>query len=157
MEQIVITVATITPPAAGKKQATLIATNGERWGVWPDKMAGYQPGATYKITKHTENAFQGKIFKTITESEIIPPATGVHRPTPAAPKTAQYVATAEDPTPRRIFICGAFNNLLANQNVNPLALEASDMIRIIGLFDQVWRNAVNRPQHSDDMNDEIPL
>ena len=161
--ETIMTVASVKPPLPGKKQASVIDTQGNRWGVWADKLAAYNAGHTYKIISFTENEYQGKIFKTITKAE---PMGGAPAGYPAASPTSVSVAASystadakanQNATRRDIFICGAFNNIMANGNVNPLIMDEKDFMLIIRRLDHAWKNAVNNPQRRSDMDEEIPL
>src|SRR5882672_5947176 len=59
-----ITVTSIEWPQAGKKMGAVIDNEGQRWGVWPDKLPGYKQFLTYEIG-YKSNDFKGKTYYTI--------------------------------------------------------------------------------------------
>jgi hypothetical protein len=164
---IQITVADIIYPAPGKKQGKIIDHTGKEWQVWGDKMAGYNRGNSYVVQKYKTSDFKGKTYYTI---EDVMPVQGGPAPQPRPiPNEPVRMVPSSGPisdTERRmdIFVCGAFNNLMANPNVNPAMLQAADMIEFVKRLKATWVNTLgpNRPgtaaraAQNADMNDELP-
>lgn len=168
---IQITVKDLSYPAPGKKQGKVIDHTGKEWQVWGDKMSGYQIGGSYVIHKYKTSDFKGKTYFTIEE---VSPLPGQQRPAPPipipAPSGMGTIPYSGGPTPtdteRRmdIFVCGAFNNIMSNPNVNPAMLQAPDMIEFVKRLKAVWVNTLgpNRPGtpqrmvSNSDINDEMP-
>lgn len=48
-----VTVQFVNPPKPGKKRGTIKTTEGETFGVWPDRMSLFQAGGTYDIALET--------------------------------------------------------------------------------------------------------
>lgn len=163
----IITVTKVDGPGAGKKQGTVKDTQGRTWYVYPDKLHLYVEHCSYEIKETSVSNFNGRAYVTIRESSLVGGVAGPQTPTPAqTPRQAapQHQVSAppmpQDDTQRRmdIFICGAFNNAMANPNVLPMGMEAKDMVLLITRLKQAWINTLGGGQRrSDDMNDEIPF
>lgn len=165
---IQITVADVIYPAAGKKQGKIIDHTGKEWQVWGDKMANYSRGSSYVVQKYKTSDFKGRTYYTIEEATPVGQGPGMVRP-PAIPSTPVRMAPVQpnlSENERRldIFVCGAFNNLMSNPNVNPTLLSAADMISLMSRLKDTWVNTLgpNRPgtakraQDNSDINDELP-
>ncbi len=70
------------PAPAGKKQATIKASDGTIYGVWPKDFGRFQPGGRYMI-EYTERPFNGKVYRTVVKCE--PVASGDTRPRAPSP------------------------------------------------------------------------
>ena len=167
-----ITVAEITPPGPGKKQGYLTDTGGQRWYVWADKLHLYVVDGTYEITNTKTTTFRGTEYVTISEM------TAVSAPAQAPAPRSRATSSKPFPPPpfpgediRRmdIFVCGAINNMLGNQNVEPFAISAEALVAQIERLKEIWRRTLgphasqtsskpNQPtQQRGDMDDEIPF
>lgn len=170
MTSITITVADVRPPAPGKKQASVIDSTGKRWGINPSDQNSYRQFQTYEVTRFKESFFQGKTYYTI-ESAV--PASGMQNasPPPSLPamKAAlpgHYIAP-DDQRRMDIFVCGAFNNAMANHDTSPFSVAEEDFVRLINRLKQAWKKTLgpqsdpissSRPNtDNDDMNDSIPF
>jgi len=175
MADITITAAEVRQPAQGKKTGVVKDQSGKSWLVWPDKLALIQQGGTYRITDYKTSEFRGTTYYTIVQFEL------VGRPTASPPRIPP--ADGSDNVRRMdIFICGAFNNLMANPNINPAEMTMMDMIDHLHKFKGAWlgvfgpsplpRRVQAQPNgqvplplnpsgptahQNDDMNDEIPF
>jgi hypothetical protein len=162
----IITVAGVTYPAAGKKQGKIQDTQGRSWQVWADKMGQFQAGQSYEILTSKTTTFNGAVYVTVGEFRALTPGAGMAQPSfpppmPATPPVAQqpfYPAASPPPMPapqqavaapisehvRRmdIFVCGAVNNALANQNVNPLSVNPEIMMQFITMMKEVWKKTL---------------
>lgn len=172
MEGQTITVAEIVSPQPGKKQYKVIDISGQQYGVWADHIGDYTINGTYRLNKVKSNVFKGTTYYTIEESEFIgmdgeagASMGAPSRPTARRPYTAPVRTAARPPlTPtgeqqRRmdIFVCGAFNNIMANPTNDAANMPTSEYIRIISNLRAAWRNTMATEQRSDDMNDELPI
>ena len=158
---IQITVADVKYPAPDKKQGKVIDRTGKEWQVWGDKLANYHVGESYIVRKYKTSDFRGKTYYTI--EEMVPAGGGAApqyqpRPVPETPIKLQVAPPVSDSERRMdIFVCGAFNNLMANPNVNPAMLQAADMIEFVKRFKATWLSTMSGPpKPGDDMNDELP-
>lgn len=158
-----ITVTGITPPGAGKKQGHIIDTSGKKWNVWGDKLHNFELNRSYNIT-YDINEFNGTKFDVIKTAELIGanlnPAPQTFTPQPTGPRHAQTPQYTAQPSAKdeMIFICGALNNSLGNQNVNPMMLTGPDIIGLIEKFRMAWRNTLGKTQqNSTDIVDQIPF
>jgi hypothetical protein len=84
------------PPKFGKKVATVIAADGEKFEIWPEKLAGLQVGTRYEIDVE-ERDYNGRTIRKITKAT---PANGAAKPAAngnGAPEPAngepEFVAT----------------------------------------------------------------
>jgi len=162
-----ITVASVEWPKEGKKQGAVIDSTGKRWGVWADKLGAFQQFATYEITFKT-NEFKGTIYYTIDAAMLV--GSNMVRPSTAPPPRM------EAPTPSRadyddnqrrmdIFVCGGFNNIMANPNVNPQALTVDQMSAMAEMLKRTWKRILGpeaqptlaRGSLDNDLNDTIPF
>ena len=164
---IQITVADIIYPAPGKKQGKIIDHTGKEWQVWGDKMSGYHRGNNYVVQKYKTSDFKGKTYYTIEEISPLGPvgAEVPRRPTLTEPvKLVAASPISENERRMDIFVCGAFNNMMANPNINPAMLTTAAMIEMVKQFKAVWVNTLgpNRPgtaaraAQNADINDELP-
>jgi hypothetical protein len=175
MADITITVKEVRPPSPGKQKGVLIDASGKWWLVQPQDMNSFSPGYSYRITEFdTFTGNTGRTFYTIKQFQSIVNNGNGAAPRAPAPRTSSPPA---DDTARRmdIFVCGAFNNLLSNANVNPLDLKMMDMVSILNDLRSSWLGVFGpsplprqQPRKEDpistsqqrsngDMDDEIPF
>jgi hypothetical protein len=64
------------PPAFGKKVATVIAKGGDKFEIWPEKLADFQVSARYDVDV-AERSYNGRTIRKITKAT---PANGAARP-----------------------------------------------------------------------------
>jgi len=159
-----ITVTSIEWPAAGKKMGAVIDNEGQRWGVWPDKLPGYQQFRTYEIG-YKSNDYKGKTYYTIETARPLNGTggvTGLIIPRAAPPKQDE---SFDDKRRMDIFVCGAFNNIMSNPSFNPTVQSNADMVEIVRGLIQVWKltfgpqaqAVVERGMRDDELNDSIPF
>jgi hypothetical protein len=93
---MLIEIAETHPPQFGKKVATVVAKGGDKYEIWPEKLADLRVGAKYDIDV-AEREYQGRTIKKITGAR---PANGVAHPTAngsvpavATDGEAEFVAT----------------------------------------------------------------
>jgi hypothetical protein len=159
----IITVAGVTHPAAGKKQGKIQDTQGRIWQVWADKISQFNAGQSYEILTSKTTQFNGATYVTIGEFRPLTPGVGAQQAAAFAPPPQQarapfYPPTSPPPMPapqqaaaapisehvRRmdIFICGAVNNMLANENINPLDINPDGMMQFITMMKEVWKKTL---------------
>jgi len=159
-----ITVTSIEWPAAGKKMGAVIDNEGQRWGVWPDKLPGYQQFRTYEIG-YKSNDFKGKTYYTI---ETARPINGTGTVTGLIIPKAVPLKQEENFDDKRrmdIFVCGAFNNIMANPNMNPAVFKVEGMAAMVEMLKRTWQRTlgpqaqavVERGTRDDELNDSIPF
>ena len=74
MQTATIQVAYVNPPKPGKKQGSVKDAEGNIYGVWPDKLALFEPGNVYTI-EYTTRDFNGQQyhdFKKMVETQAAP-------------------------------------------------------------------------------------
>jgi|GEM_PF-2206027 hypothetical protein len=64
---MLIEVAETHPPQTGKKVAHVVAAGGQKFEIWPEKLAAIQVGRTYEITV-AEREFNGRTIRKITQA-----------------------------------------------------------------------------------------
>jgi|SRR5882672_826516 len=160
-----ITVSAIEWPQAGKKMGAVIDSTGQRWGVWPDKLPGYQQFRTYEIGYKSRD-YQGKTYYSI---ETATPLNGNGTVTgliiPKSAPTRQQDESFDDKRRMDIFVCGAFNNIMGNPGVQPTMLSNSQLIDIVNDLKKVWKLTLGpqaqavlpRGASDDELNDSIPF
>ena len=166
----IITVKEVAPPKPGGKQGTVTDTQDRKWKVWGDKLQFYQVGAQYNIISTKSTLFNGQTYVTIDKMEPV----GAQRPLPIQappPPPTSYQPPVHQPMAipaaqqsdraRRmdIFVCGAFNNMMANQNINPLALQLTDVVALLNMLIEAWGHTLGSAQQpSADMGgDRVPF
>jgi len=164
MNTKVITVTSIEWPQAGKKMGAIIDNEGQRWGVWPDKLPGYQQFRTYEIGFKSRD-YQGKTYYTIETAK--PLGNGVTNTGLIIPKPvpSRQDENFDDKRRMDIFVCGSFNNIMSNPNVNPTTFTNADMVAMVRGLKQVWTLTLGpqaqavqpRGTSDDELNDEIPF
>jgi hypothetical protein len=93
---MLIEIAETHPPGYGKKVATVIAKGGDRFEIWPEKLADLKAGARYDVDVE-ERDYNGRTFRKITKATPVngaaKPANG-HAPTATtADGEPEFVAT----------------------------------------------------------------
>ncbi len=169
-----ITVTSVEWPQAGKKMGAVIDNEGQRWGVWPDKLSGYQQFRTYEVVYKTRD-YQGRTYHTIETARPVGNGitdTGLIRPqktgyNPATPVTfpPRHDESFDDKRRMDIFVCGAFNNIMSNPNMSPTKLTNENMVSLVNGLKQVWKLTLGpqaqavqpRGASDDEMNDSIPF
>lgn len=68
-----IEVKAVDQPAPGKKQGVVKATDGSRFGVFPDKLGLLRPGHSYEI-EFSEREWEGRTYYTISRAKPAPNA-----------------------------------------------------------------------------------
>src|SRR5215510_13758585 len=63
---MLIEIAETHPPQFGKKVATIVAKNGEKFEIWPEKLPDIRVGAKYDVHVE-EREYQGRTIRKITK------------------------------------------------------------------------------------------
>jgi len=82
------------PPKFGKKVATVVAAGGEKFEIWPEKLADLHAGARYEIDVE-ERDYNGRTIRKITKFAKATPMNGAAKP--AANGNAGTGATSGEP------------------------------------------------------------
>jgi len=118
---MLIEIAETHPPQFGKKVATVIAKGGDKFEIWPEKLADLKAGAKYEIDV-AERDYNGRTIRKITKAT---PANGAAKPNGHAP-----TATTADGEPE--FVANALAALIMKgevQNNKRQLFEATQMLR----------------------------
>jgi hypothetical protein len=129
----IITVAHIEQPAPGRKQGTLIDTQGNKWKVWPDKLANYAPGNTYDITYKVNN-FKGFESKVIENSVLKAAGPLLEGPQVKAPSTWLPPAPTNYTKDEMIFVCGIVNHAVGAG----LTVSKANILGVTNAMREVW-------------------
>lgn len=163
----IITVAGLEWPKPGKKTGAVIDQSGKKWVVYADKIGQFQQFQTYDIVSKTIS-FNGRTFDTI-ESATTGSTGGQPQPGSGLtdpghlPYKPQPRPTSDDQRRMDIFVCGAFNNMMANQHIDPHELSTPAMIAFISALKAAWKATLGPKADpissttNPDMNDEIPF
>jgi hypothetical protein len=89
---MLIEIAETHPPGYGKKVATVVARGGDKFEIWPEKLAGLHVGARYDVDVD-EREYNGRTIKKITKAT---PANGASKPA-ANGSTAPAPVTSGEP------------------------------------------------------------
>ena len=90
---MLIEVAETHPPQYGKKVATVIAKGGDKFEIWPEKLADLKAGAKYEV-EVAERDYNGRTFRKITKAT---PANGAAKPTTNGSATGTTAHTDGEP------------------------------------------------------------
>lgn len=186
MNDIIIRVAGIAQPAPGKQKGSITDHTGKKWGAWPELLKTVMINQTYKVNRYDTNEYMGRTYYTLKDLVMVTNANepnqtqgnyNINNNTPQLNSggVSPHRAFGMDDGQRRldIFVCGAFNNIMANPNINPSALQMMDMIDILHKLRSAWMGVfgpsplprqVNRPdpissgpQDAGNVNDRIPF
>ncbi len=64
---MLIEIAETHPPQFGKKVATVVAKSGDKFEIWPEKLAGLAVGGRYEVDV-AEREFNGRTIRKITKA-----------------------------------------------------------------------------------------
>jgi len=153
-----VTVQELRPPAADKKRGRIVDVSGTLYQSSPELQATMKVGQNYNVT-YKDDEYNGVAFR-VAESAVlvasqavpyVPAKTAQANPAPRSSYGATDMATAE-----RIFVCGALNAILSNQNVVPGDLTAAKMIATVHIIRTAWLNTFGGQGADPEMGDEIP-
>jgi hypothetical protein len=126
------------PAGPGKKMATVIAAGGQRFEVYPEKLADFQVGQRYDA-EIEDREYQGRTFRKIVKAA---PVNGVAHPTgngaakPNGPANGSSPAAAAGLDGEAEFVGRALHALILKGDVTlhmQRVLDATLMLR------EVWR------------------
>jgi len=161
MNTVVITVATIRYPEAGKKMGAIIDSTGKRWGVWPDKLPGYQQNRSYEVA-YKASDFKGTTYYTIETATPVGNggAPGLILPRPPIPES-RPVSNEDNQRRMDIFV----SVLINNSKFDPASVPEQEVVDVINKFKNIWKR-VYGPQAQEtkpagaldrDLNDSVPF
>jgi hypothetical protein len=64
------------PPGAGKRVATVIAADGDRFDIWPEQLGNFRVGCRYEVETE-DREWRGRTFRKITKAT---PVSGAASP-----------------------------------------------------------------------------
>lgn len=148
-----ITVKYCNPKQEGKKNASIKTEDGQMYFVTPEMFPQFEQGGRYNIEFKT-STFRGVQYRHIEKvtKVALPQANGGQ----FAASKAKY-GTVDMETAERIFVCGAINALVGNNNIDPRGLTPDELVNQVNKLRYVWGSTFGNPQKSDDLNDEIPF
>lgn len=151
MASTVVNVKYVNPAQPGKKNATIKTDDDQLYLVPPEMIDQFSAGAAYKIDYRT-STFRGVTYKYVEKIE-----KAVSSPSGVARHQAGKYGTVDMETAERIFVCGAMNALVGNQNLDPRGLTADDLVAEVKKLRAVWGATFGNPQKDEEMGDEIPF
>ena len=90
---MLIEIAETHPPANGKKVGAVVAKDGSKFEIWPEKLADLRVGGQYDVDI-AERDFNGRTIRKITKARPATTATNGHAPSAAsASGESKFVAT----------------------------------------------------------------
>lgn len=147
-----ITVSFCNPQKPGKKNASVKTADNQLYLVPPELYPQFSEGNKYKVDYKNFKTNDGTVLKIIEKAE--PMATAAPAPGRNKPG-ARYQDDAV--VAERIFVCGAINNMMANQNIDPRGMSAADVTEQVNKLREVWRKTFGNPQQNAEMGDEVPF
>lgn len=148
MATTTINVKFVNPAAAGKKNASIKTDDDQFFLVPPEMLGQFQQGGKYKVG-YKSNVFKGVTYKYIETVEAA-------EASPIAKFQGGKYGATDMATAERIFVCGAMNAMLHNQNTLPFTLTGDNLIERVNILRDVWRQTLGNPQQDAEMEDSIP-
>lgn len=150
-----ITVRYVNPKQPGKKNASIKTNEGDLYFVAPEMLDKFEVGGKYNI-QYKVNEFRGTKYNHIESvARIAAPVPNQSSSTHNSITKATF-GSVDMETAERIFVCGAINAMLSNQNTMPFTLDQGDIVQRVNILRAVWRDTFGNPQKSADLDDEIP-
>lgn len=122
----------VNPPKDGKQSGTVKATDGQLYGVWPDKLGLFQPGRRYKI-EFVERDYKGKTYRSITK--------GYPEPSPSATPQNNTTSPPRAGLGEEQFVAHMLAASLQSQLVE---LNDRDLTRAATMFQALYRQLLMR-------------
>jgi hypothetical protein len=125
----IIEITAIRPPKEGKKVATVVASSGQAFEIWPDKAAKLSEGARYEVEVE-EREWNSRTIRKITKAkpaDMAPAANGNARTIP--------ISTAAPPDAELAFVSGLLNTFIAAGHVK---LDARELIQATTTLRMLW-------------------
>lgn len=124
-----IVVEYVNQPRGNSKKGSVKASDGNYYGVWPDKLAQYAKGGKYRVEYEAEE-YQGKTYRTITKIlQSATPASGG--------SLGQTRTSGGGMTPEQMFVTGVIGRCF--EGTGGLPDEVSLTTYIIALRG-AWQN-----------------
>lgn len=167
MPMMTITVQGTEAPKPGKKRGRIKSETGMLFQANPELIEKVSMGMAYEIA-YKDEKFGDVSYRVVEAIYPAPISGGPTRAPTAAPRATPMPATApEYSKDMHIFVCGAYNNALANPSIDPFGLTTSDKLKFVTEQMEIYRLTLgrkpedrietgNRQSFKDEMNDEIP-
>jgi hypothetical protein len=138
MPSTVLTVKLINPPGSTGR-GSIVGTNDERLGVFPEKAALFEVGKTYEI-EYVENDRNGKTLRNVKSAKLIAATTPTQQGTSApAPNGSGYYRPTSPVDAERMFVTATLTALIKAgevKNDKQQLWAATQMLR--GLWKHTW-------------------
>ena len=134
MPSMIMTVQLINPPGSPNERGNIVGTNGERLGVFTEKVDLFEVGKTYEI-EYTEKQQGNRKLRNVRSAKPVagtPPAAATHA-TPAAAAAGASFRTPEQLS--AIEITCAY--IAAGKCANPADLKRT-MQEAVNAFRAIW-------------------
>jgi hypothetical protein len=133
-----ITVQYVNPPKGGKKRGTIKDSSGNLYGVWPDKIGLFQPGATYDV-EINESHVNGTVFRNITDGVLCAPrkigtipATNIAPELPAGGNGNRPPGNKDE----QLFVLALAKSLIEAGEIHA---DEQELVTAITVLREVWR------------------
>ena len=154
-----ITVKYCNPKQANKKNASVKTDDGQMYFVTPEMFGQFEVGGKYSV-EYKVSEFKGVENRYIEKADKVSggsPANHAPNPNVHNSMTKAKYGTVDMETAERIFVCGAMNALVGNQNIDPRGLTKEHLIAEVNKLRAVWANTFANPQKDEEIDDEIPF
>jgi hypothetical protein len=123
----IIEITAIRPPKEGKKVATVVASSGQSFEIWPDKAAKLSEGARYEVEVE-EREWNSRTIRKITKAK--PAETAANGNARTIP-----ISTAAPPDAEVTFVSGLLNTFIAAGHIK---LDARELIQATTTLRMLW-------------------
>lgn len=155
VEKANITISFVNPPKSEKGPGNVKDTNGNYWKCWKETLGQFQVGSSYDIT-FEKGEYKGKPDNTVLTVKQSAKAPEAQQKAQQAPYAAPRYGSTDMATAERIFVCGALNAILGNQNLNPGDMTTAKIVATVNILRNAWVNTFGpAPKNNDDMNDSL--
>jgi len=151
-----ITVKYRNPKQANKKNASVKTDDGQMYFVTPEMFGQFEVGGKYSV-EYKVSEFRGTEYRYIETATKAASSQGVPVTQAYNAMTKAKYGTVDMETAERIFVCGAMNALVGNQNIDPRGLTKEHLIAEVNKLRAVWANTFANPQKDEELDDEIPF
>jgi hypothetical protein len=137
-----ITVQYVNPPKAGKKRGTIKDSDGNIYGVFPDKISLFQPGGTYDV-EIRESHVGDEIFRNITDGVLCAPRKGstMIPSTNTAPQVPGFGNGSGTSKDEQLFVLAILKSLIEAGEIHA---DQGELVNAVQTLRDVWRQTFGR-------------
>ena len=136
-----ITVKYVNPARAKSKRRTIKDTDGNLYGVWPDKIDMFQPGHSYDVELQEVPLDDGTMLVNITDAIMLAAPTAKPPPPPPPPPGRRgandngHSRSLPIDDAERIFVCAALKSCMRPGEVP----DEDEVVEAITVLRNAWR------------------